>query len=1125
MRTYSLLALFLLGLNQSFTQPAVFIADSVGVINHETEVLAFAGGVPHINWGRMQFVDLNSDGVLELYIGQSNGRIRKYNNQGTPTQPLWVLETSFYGSLDVGANAAPLWADLDADGDLDMLVGHGSNGCNGGTIKYFENIGDPFLPVWEWVTDTLGGINNCDFSTPAVADLDDDGDLEIISGGGFGDLDIVMNIGSPQTPIWDTLIINRAFGIDVGFKSTPVFWDENNDGIIDLLIGNDKGELYFYKNIGTPDSASFELITKNYAGVNFGLLDYVAPCIADLDQDGQDELWMTEHYGNINYYKREESHWAWITGDYLQPLDVGRNSYCNFADLNGDGLLDMVIGKINGNIRVYFNQGTPTVPNWVLETEAFLTIDSNNSQPNFCDLLGGDKVELIIRDRLGQLNLYQNTSTTNIPQWTLTQENILDTLLGNFGPTTFGDLSGNGKKDLVIGRIDGSILYFVNQSTTDSLIFVQDTLLFHDFDVGAYSFPHLSDYTLDDKLDILVGHTGTNILAYQYDTLQAQWILDEQTFANIHIESGYGTPFLVKNNDRFDLYSGCWNGGLFHWKSESSIDTLETLVLNLAQNGMANLGDTISIPVTGENFVDIAAISGSISSNEPSKMMPIGVEAAFLEETLNFFFTEDSTLTIVWYDNEGLGKTTTDTTVLFTIQVVLLEMAEICPTLHFSETPTPILATQIQNGNSIEITPLTPNYSEICIQVNAPINGEIMKENGEPIANVKVSTQTDFVVSDFNGHYHFADQIVGQTYELTCEKNENPKNGVTSLDIVLILKHILGIQPLSSTYQLIAADVNGQDGITVTDISIITQLILNEIQTFPLESWRFVPQDYTFTNPSNPFLTMLPEHIMVNLTESINNQDFIGIKVGDVSGDAITNVNENSTDIRFQNTLNFSFNEIITMPNNLSEIHVSAQDFKNMTAFELGLSWHQAVEIVKVIPHSDLESGLFITSIGIDNNLSMIWVDDDLKQEGVSIANDQILFKILVKNSLKVNQVIDLVKLQMDNQNNVAYDIHNKPYKINLDLGQRSVFRVFPNYPNPFNHQTKLSFFSPQQDVISLRIFDNQGQAIFSITKTFEKGSQEWLLNENLFPKRGIYWFQLLTKNTQHSGKLIFINQ
>ncbi len=132
---------------------------------------------------------------------------------------------------------------------------------------------------------------------------------------------------------------------------------------------------------------------------------------------------------------------------------------------------------------------------------------------------------------------------------------------------------------------------------------------------------------------------------------------------------------------------------------------------------------------------------------------------------------------------------------------------------------------------------------------------------------------------------------VASTFVIAPEKDDNPLNGVTTFDLVLISKHILGIEPLTSPYKMIAADANKSGSITTFDIVEIRKLILGIYTELPNNtSWRFVDKSFAFPNPNNPFQTAFPE--TKSIADAMSNQmdeDFAGVKIGDVNSTAVAN--------------------------------------------------------------------------------------------------------------------------------------------------------------------------------------------------------------------------------------------
>ena len=113
-------------------------------------------------------------------------------------------------------------------------------------------------------------------------------------------------------------------------------------------------------------------------------------------------------------------------------------------------------------------------------------------------------------------------------------------------------------------------------------------------------------------------------------------------------------------------------------------------------------------------------------------------------------------------------------------------------------------------------------------------------------------------VSEADGSYESSVLFLSSDYIITPTKDEPAVNGVTTFDLVILRRHILGDQIITDPYKLIAADVNGSNSISTLDLVNIRKLILLIDDSFPGSSWRFIPADYVFPNPTNPWSPPFP---------------------------------------------------------------------------------------------------------------------------------------------------------------------------------------------------------------------------------------------------------------------------
>jgi hypothetical protein len=169
--------------------------------------------------------------------------------------------------------------------------------------------------------------------------------------------------------------------------------------------------------------------------------------------------------------------------------------------------------------------------------------------------------------------------------------------------------------------------------------------------------------------------------------------------------------------------------------------------------------------------------------------------------------------------------------------------------------------------------------------------GMIYTEGSQPVKDVLVTaSRNDTIVRSsttsasgtFNMGFYGFDSLL---YKLHATKtiDTDKKNGVTTLDLALISKHLLGEQLLDSPYKIIAADVNQDGEVDALDMLIIRRFLLNITPTLPRGAWRFIDKNYVFRDPENPLAESFPEYIkFINfiLPRSTN---FIGVKLGDVN--------------------------------------------------------------------------------------------------------------------------------------------------------------------------------------------------------------------------------------------------
>lgn len=193
-------------------------------------------------------------------------------------------------------------------------------------------------------------------------------------------------------------------------------------------------------------------------------------------------------------------------------------------------------------------------------------------------------------------------------------------------------------------------------------------------------------------------------------------------------------------------------------------------------------------------------------------------------------------------------------------------------------------------GNTAAVT--QNGYAQ-PVPTTVNIGGKIQTHWGTAMPNVLVKLTggvTANTRTDASGNYTFSGLSIGQNYTVTPERDTNDVNGITTFDLSLINKHVLGLDTLDSPWKIVAADANASKGVSTIDIVEGRKVLLGLNQAFPLmPSWRFFPGTTTFTDPLNPYSGNGPSEFLQypNLQQNVTDADFKGVKTGDVNNNAL----------------------------------------------------------------------------------------------------------------------------------------------------------------------------------------------------------------------------------------------
>ena len=351
------------------------------------------------------YLDMDNDSINDLvvspfdptnnpaYVVADNFRnVWYYKNVGTNTSPNFQFVTDrFFTSemIGVGSTSFPVIYDINGDGLPDLLIGnfgyYDSSYYKEGFLKsvytskiaYYKNTGTANHPEFHLVTDDFADLSSLHLRGifPTFSDIDGDGSDDMIIGNSDGTIIFFKNTAAPHNePVYAAPQFNYQ-GIKAGNYSTPQLFDLDKDGLKDLVIGEQNGNLNYYRNTGSPTNPSFTLVTDslgkiNVTNYNLSYYGYSTPCLFR-DQQGNTSLLVGSDEGKVHYYTNidgnlggkftdSDSLFSLVSGTPFQ-ITSGWRTAPAIANLTDSVFMDLIVGNYSGGLNYYSNGDKPQV--------------------------------------------------------------------------------------------------------------------------------------------------------------------------------------------------------------------------------------------------------------------------------------------------------------------------------------------------------------------------------------------------------------------------------------------------------------------------------------------------------------------------------------------------------------------------------------------------------------------------------------------------------------------------------------------------------------------------------------------------------------------------------------------
>jgi type IX secretion system substrate protein len=435
------------------------------------------------------------------------------------------------------------------------------------------------------------------------------------------------------------------------------------------------------------------------------------------------------------------------------------------------------------------------------------------------------------------------------------------------------------------------------------------------------------------------------------------------------------------------------------------------------------------------------------------------------------------------------------------------------------------------NERNIYIQTLLVVYTEQgsldCGPVPIIIDGEILTHDILSIKDVTVTLSSPGQpnvtnVTGIDGKYSFYGVSINGEATVRPERNDLHRNGVSTLDLVKIQKHLLGIQAMDDPYQIIAADANNSHHISVIDLLEIRKLILGKYNEFPDNtSWRFVQEDYEFPEPQDPWFNEeawpIEEIGSITFTDTTfpNNFDFFGIKIGDVNNTVQPNLDQIKPRASYSR-VKFLANQQSYKTGDLINVPIRISSDRSLSGFQFTVTASE-MEVINVLPGNINITGEHYALFG--DKLTMSWFDEN----NIHVSINDVLFTIQLRatkpgsinQSLSINSDITEAELYLENEETFLPVLTFQTENIEDGL------EIVSCAPNPWKEETIVNFYLPEEDKVTFTLFDVSGREVYTASKFLNEGSQQFQLKASDFSARGMMFFEINNSKERVFKKMI----
>lgn len=405
-----------------------------------------------------------------------------------------------------------------------------------------------------------------------------------------------------------------------------------------------------------------------------------------------------------------------------------------------------------------------------------------------------------------------------------------------------------------------------------------------------------------------------------------------------------------------------------------------------------------------------------------------------------------------------------------------------------------------------------------CVGSIVRLSGKVLNEERAPLEDIVVDVMDELTgqvaystTTDRDGAYS-VNVASGKGYEVVPRYNEEHQRGISTKDLTIIQRDLLGLKDIDSPYKVIAADANRNEDIGASDISDVRKVLLGRIGEFPRNtSWRFVQAEYAMPNVREPWDA--PEGYELNFVDSeVQDLNFIGVKIGDL--DNSSGFNHNSTRSELEYVMEY---EVEELERGLYRIDFYGDVEQGMSSMQTTFDFDEKMNLIEIVSGAMNVGNEHVNDVHIGEGLlALAWNGQE------DIMTEETLFSFIV-------EMDGLWTAELTNEmiESVGYDTDLA--SMNLQLKKRTEvagnFSLAQNVPNPFGQSTVIGFELPKDQDFTLSFYATSGQMLKIIQGYGSKGLNEVTINKGDFPSNSgtVIFYQLDTETQSATRKLVVI--